>query len=393
MNHEKGSGRPIVSVGLAAVLLGVMGLLGLLTAKVFDPGVPFVAIGPPSEQFRADALACIRDVSLEAEALADRWTLHTAAKTTIEGETMDVFGIDERYFSCYGAQIIEGRTFLTRDIEDAEFVAVLSESASFSLLRIVYGVGQRVVLGDHSYRVVGVVADDRAVGANAHRIYIPLTIAAAQPHDAVSLSACPKPAARQAGAALLSIARVAIPGARAYALERERACALLPVLLLVSGLAFSLCVQLTRAAMRGMKDMGVWVKGQLRYRYWDQMLGRLMLRLLIVLGLAASALLGYAALAHGLSKLWLLFPEWIPADTESALSHLLMENARSGTPVLYIPPAMHRLRILGEGIRWTSFILLALGVCPRMTSAFCRVGHVCSTPSAWGGQVENHSAF
>jgi len=106
----------------------------------------------------------------------------SATQVVVPGINEDVFatlyGVSPSYFSISNMDFVEGDAFTEDDVKGVSAVAVVGDTIKTKLFGEESAIGQKVKLGNHRYRVVGVLKGGTTFGMDmGNFIYIPVTTA------------------------------------------------------------------------------------------------------------------------------------------------------------------------------------------------------------------------
>lgn len=144
-------------------------------------GPPAAVMGVTVTTLTMDDMYAIGD-SRNVPDVLDVGAASSATQVVIPGIEDDVFatlyGVSPSYFSISNMDFIEGDGFTEDDVKGISTVTVLGSTIKEKLFGDDSAVGQKVKLGNHRYRVVGVLEGGTTFGMDMGKmVYVPVTTA------------------------------------------------------------------------------------------------------------------------------------------------------------------------------------------------------------------------
>ncbi len=349
-------------------LLGILLVLAGLTGLFSGPDLCQYAFAP---EMRPDAA---KTEALEGalEGICDTVSLHG----TSDGESLSanrksqggihLIHVGGGYGEIYPRAMRAGRPVSREDAAAGSRVIVLDEELAFRLFVDQDPLGQKVELGGKEYEVIGVAARVRRVGERGEvTAWIPLGVQDAPPAENLILTAFGKKSG-SLRTVFENSARETVGPGTGWDLGKERVRGTIPL----QAAAMAAGLWLLAGWIRWMKKQSaVWV-GQIRERsktrYYRQMAGYAALRVLGLLLLWGGTAAAAAGIAVWISRLMLVFPEWVPENmlsVESWAARFRSLTADAAAPVIRRTEEITEIRFWSGMIRWGLITaLLGLGI-------------------------------
>ncbi|OGB75152.1 hypothetical protein A2810_03260 [candidate division Kazan bacterium RIFCSPHIGHO2_01_FULL_49_10] len=174
--------------GVQSFVLKQIQSFGTNVMSVMPGGSEDERIGPPAAVMGVTVTTLTMD---DMYAIGDRRNVpdvldvgaaSSATQVVIPGPEDDVFatlyGVSPSYFDISSMDFVEGYTFTEDDVRGVGTVAVLGDTIKEKLFGSDSAIGQKVKLGNHRYRVVGVLEGGTTFGMDMGKfVYIPVTTA------------------------------------------------------------------------------------------------------------------------------------------------------------------------------------------------------------------------
>jgi len=352
---------------------------GLLQYVVLaDPEIGFASngsgdSGPDVEptSFLQQRIELLEETVPALEQMVSAYTLagsttQVALSTEFTGALAGLRAVGRDFFVVYPALLLLGRFPHPEEITQGERVILLDEQLALELFRMIEAIDREVELQGETYRVIGVLRNQRRVGDDAdHYAIIPLTAAAKAgiQLETLGLSAVPEPR----GGARLTFAETAqqwMSGGNTYDLRRERVGASIWARFFGCGVGFA---ALGWLIIKYARSIGA-LKAHMREKLINQYITRLLPYLIFHILLRAIALAVLAGLAAALANLLLepiqAFPEFVPdilvEPTEIVKTFWNLRRAESDAVVIRTPQ-MIRLLYFGQLCNAAVILTLAGG--------------------------------
>ncbi len=344
----------------AGVLLIIAGLAGLFSGPEISQ-YAFLRGDSKPEEILKQAEEKWTDIfpSLSLHGAAEKISLSAGERSLGEITLYETMG---SFFEIHPREFSLGRPLSRGD--QGHSVIVLDEDLAFQLYGDRNPLGQKAVLGEKSFEVVGVAAHCRRIGeTGARTAWIPLGAQGA-PETAVLVLSAGGPAADAERTLFETGAREICGNGQAFFLgkERIRGTILLQAVLIILG-----CALMRRWLRTFAGRIRTWIREireQLRIRYPRQMSGLLAGRGLEMLLLTAATLAAGAGLAVWAVQPMMIFPEWVPdslVDPEALIRRFRELTAAAAVPVQFRTPEMAEIRFWSGMIRWGTVLSLLGG--------------------------------
>jgi putative ABC transport system permease protein len=105
-----------------------------------------------------DAAAIARDATA-VRAVTVWSTLRARVHSRFESHKTSVMGVDDKYFDVRAFALADGRTFDARELRTKAKVAVIGQTVKTELFGSSPAVGEFIRIGQHSYRIIGLLAE------------------------------------------------------------------------------------------------------------------------------------------------------------------------------------------------------------------------------------------
>jgi putative ABC transport system permease protein len=212
--------------------ISLFGIVATLTVFVVIAALLDHSFGPGAPETKRDRMLSVMRVNMFGDrlrmsahgsySLFDRharnlpgveymsiFTNSITADSFVDGrkQTLALKRTDAGFWRVFDFEFLEGRPYETRDVENADFVAVITATARDRLLGGTAAVGRVIEVDGQPFRVVGVVADVSEMRALPYsEVWVPVTTSKVPLDDAGLLGAYQ--------AAVVAYDRAALPGIR-----------------------------------------------------------------------------------------------------------------------------------------------------------------------------------
>lgn len=311
------------------------------------------------------------DVTSALEGACEHGSLYAvgqpASISTQKGESADarLLGVEESWLGLRQPVLLSGRLIYPDEFLYGERVAVLDEALAVALFKYAEPLGEEVVLGEQTYRIVGVMRGGRQVGNELdYSLLVPYR---ALEKSGLVLTALVYEAAPVQGACGWSAFQGAVGPlgeGTTVSLTKERMNAAMPLRLLGVACGMAVALYLIRLLNARFAKLIARYREKLMTQYAVRLLGWLSVRGVLLA-------LGYFACALALAQLfvWLVepvytFPEWVPAilvepkDIQAAFWNVWQSQA---AVVERRTPELLRLRFFRELMGWVAGAAALLG--------------------------------
>ncbi|MBN2585293.1 ABC transporter permease [Patescibacteria group bacterium] len=144
-------------------------------------GPPAAVMGVTVTTLTMDDMYAIGDPRNVPDVL-DVGAASAATQVVIPGIEDDIFvalyGVSPSYFSISNMDLVEGDAFTEDDVKEISTVAVIGDTVKTKLFGDEDAVGQKIKLGNHRYRIVGVLEGGTTFGIDMGKmVYVPVTTA------------------------------------------------------------------------------------------------------------------------------------------------------------------------------------------------------------------------
>jgi putative ABC transport system permease protein len=182
-------------------LISLFGIVATLTVFVVIAALLDHSFGPGAPETKRDRMLSVMRVNMFGDGLRmsahgsyslfDRharnlpgveymsiFTNSITADSFVDGrkQTLALKRTDAGFWRVFDFTFLEGRPYETRDVENADFVAVITETARQRLLGGAPAVGRAIEVDGQPFRVVGVVADVSEMRALPYsEVWVPVT--------------------------------------------------------------------------------------------------------------------------------------------------------------------------------------------------------------------------
>lgn len=174
----------IIGVTALVVMVSLVnGATGAVTSEITALGNDMIVVSVLDDQGTPLRLAEVDGIKeLEAvDQAAPLGSMSATAKHAYQDEVVTVNGTSAAYYDIQGLELADGRFIKTTDVDNSSYVAVLSNEAATDLFDSADVVGETLIIGGRSFRVVGVLAEDDSLMSammSDRSVYVPFSVEA-----------------------------------------------------------------------------------------------------------------------------------------------------------------------------------------------------------------------